>query len=168
MDFKLNPLIVGLPRSRTAWLSVFMSQSKTYFYHEAVNGCYSIDEYNKKVKGCGDSTTGFSVLLDNLKDRKVLIIKKDDSEIKECIKWCDENYIIDGAEVLSKMSDILSGIDGLVINQSEIDDNLEVIWEYLVDDDWHDKYKNLSKMNIQVNSTEIDLKAAVSLYESIQ
>ena len=158
--------IVGLPRSRTAWLSVFMSQSKTYFHHEAINGCYSLDEYNQKILNCGDSTTGFTLLNDILKDKKVVIIKKNEEELKKCIEWCNKEFG-ESKEVILEMNAALNNIKGLVINQSEIDGELKNIWEFLVDDKWCDEYSNIVKFNIQVKSTAIDEIAAKALYETI-
>ena len=79
MDFGL--IIVGLPRSRTAWLSVFMSQSSTMFHHEAINGCGSIEEYRNKTLRSGDST-GFSFIADEVRaQEKIVIIKKNEKEL---------------------------------------------------------------------------------------
>ena len=162
----MTPMIVGLPRSRTAWLSVFMSQSNTYFHHEAINGCYSLDEYNEKIKGCGDSTTGIDFIPSN--NQRIVVIKKNSDELERCIKWCDSEYEIDSRPHVIDSSDKLSTIKGLVVEQSEINEKLQDIWEYLVDDDWHEKYKAITKMNIQVTDTKINVEAAKALYESIQ
>lgn len=163
-------IITGLPRSRTAWLSVFMSQSKTYFHHEAINGCRSIHEYQKKTKGCGDSTTGFLplLLLGEIKNKKTVIIKKSKDELGRCIKWCENEYGAASKATLQDMHDRLCSIDGLIINQSDINNRLQDIWEYLVDDKWHGRYSELIKFNIQLNSTSIDEQAAKAFYDTIQ
>jgi len=144
-----------------------MSQSKTYFHHEAINGCNSLDEYSNKIKDCGDSTTGFIPLLNKIKGMKTVIIKKNKKEIDNCISWCDEQYKIDSKELVNDMSDQLNLIKGLVINQSEINEKLKDIWTYLVDDEWLDSYSDLTKINIQVQSHNIDETAARALHESI-
>jgi hypothetical protein len=161
-------MIVGLPRSRTAWLSVFMSQSNTYFHHECINGCSSLSEYKEKLSGCGDSTTGFSLLLNCMKDKKVVIIKKNKKELEDCIAWCDSVYGLDSRDYILETNKLLGTIKGLVVNQSDIDSNLNSIWEYLVDDEWSDKYERLTKMNIQTQSHEINKVAAKELYDSLQ
>ena len=66
------------------------------------------------------------------------------------------------------MQNTLNSFDGLVVNQSEINDRLEEIWEYLVSDKWLDSYANLTMFNIQVNSTKIDSEALGRLLESFQ
>lgn len=160
-------MIIGLPRSRTAWLSVFMSQSKTYFHHEAVNGCFSIDEYKDKIKDCGDSTTAFFQLKQCVKDNKIVIIKKNKSELESCIRWLDFTYKSDSKSLITEMDEYLNSVDGLVINQSEVSERLKDIWCHLVDDDWDDKYKEITKFNIQVVDTKINKEAAAAFYETI-
>jgi len=51
--------ITGLPRSRTAWFSAFMTASGYPCLHEGLNGCKSIAEYKQKIKHKSDSNTGF-------------------------------------------------------------------------------------------------------------
>jgi len=162
--------IIGLPRSRTAWLSVFMSQSGIKFYHEAINGCNSLAEYEDKIKGLGDCTTAFD--LPNIDEvtsgAKVVIIEKNQDELNRCIEWSDQEYSIDSKDMLVELNSKLKNVTGLKVRQSEINDRLQDIWEYLVDIPWHDKYKDLIEFNIQVQSTAIDEEAARNLYESIQ
>ncbi len=161
--------IAGLPRSRTAWLSVFMSQSDIYFYHEAVNGCHSMKEYDDKIKGCGDSSTALvSLDVDIIKSSKVVIIEKSNKELRNCIDWCDKTYGTDSERFIITLNDRLLTLNGLKVKQSEINDRLQDIWEYLVDTPWNDKYKDLVNFNIQVQSTDIDKEAAKALYASIQ
>ena len=163
----MGPLIIGLPRSRTAWLSVFMSQSNTYFHHEAIDGCFSFNEYDEKTSVSGDSTTAFSLLVDKIKDRKVVIIKKNDKEFDACVEWCDKTYGIDSRDHLTEMNEKLSEIEGLIVNQSDIDDSLDDIWEHLVDDQWFEGYEDIKKLNIQVNKPTINEDAAKALYATI-
>jgi len=161
--------IAGLPRSRTAWLSVFMSQSDVYFYHEAVNGCHSIEEYKDKIKGFGDSSTGLvSLGVNVIQNSKVVIINKTDEQIEKCIEWCDHTYGMNSRIFILDANEKIKKLKGLHVNQSDIDYRLKEIWRYLVDTPWDDKYLNITKFNIQVKSNEIDREAAKALYASIQ
>lgn len=160
-------LVVGLPRSQTAWLSVFLSQSGVKFYHEAINGCYTLDEYKEKIKGCGDCTTAIDIV-EKLKPEKVVIIEKDDEELKRCIEWCNSEYNIDSKSMVESLNRRLSNISGLRVKQSEIGNKLKEIWEYLVDSEWDESCKDLLKFNIQVKDSKINEEAAISLYESFQ
>ena len=158
-------LIAGLPRSRTAWLSVFMSQSGTYFYHEAVNGCKSLDEYKTKVDGLGDSTTCTDII--DLHSKAVVIVKSK-QEIEDCIQWCNKVYDVDSRKFILSINERLMEIDGLMINQSEINNKLPEIWSHLVDTELQGVHTNMINFNIQVNSVNIDRESAKVFYESLQ
>lgn len=145
-----------------------MSQSRSHFYHEAINGCYTINDYRLKVKGCGDSTTAFTALINEIKFKKTVVIKKNKTQLQRCIDWCHSEYGVDIKSSLMEMNGQLSKIKGLVVNQSDINGRLKDIWEYLVDDEWNDKYSELKKLNIQVDDTSINERAALSFYDSIQ
>lgn len=162
--------VAALPRSRTAWLSVFLSQSGRHCYHEAINGCPSISEYQIKIKGCGDSSTGLTVIdIQKLyPESKILIIDKSDEELEKCIAWCDKTYSMDSRAFILEQHEKLSKLNGLRISQSDINNRLKDIWGYLIGTQWNDSYKRLLELNIQVQSTDIDKKAALALHASIQ
>lgn len=147
-----------------------MSQSSTYFHHEAINGCRTIEQYEDKIKNCGDSSTGLlSLGVDFIKDSKVVVILKSDEELEKCIEWCNSEYGFDGCrDFILDEHEALKNLNGLHIQQSEIDDKLKEIWQYLVDDEWLDRYGNLTKFNISVQSTKIDVEALKALHESLQ
>jgi len=166
----LSYFIAGLPRSRTAWLSVFMSQSGMYCHHDGFNGCKSMFEYGRKIKGCGDSSTGLTLIDLNkvFPDSKVVVIEKTELELGQCIEWCNLAYGGDSRDQILKMNDKLLKIKGLRIKQSDIDSRLQDIWGHLVPTKWHDKYKRLTHFNIQADPYNIDLKAAKAFYASLQ
>ncbi len=166
----LEYAILGLPRSLTAWLSVFMSQSNTHCYHDGFNGCYSVSEYIKKIDGCGDSSTGLMIMDFNKRfpNTKTVVIKKSESDLKRCIEWTDKMYGTDSKEPIMMLNDQLLNVEGLVINQSEIFDNLDKIWCHLVSDAWKSRYKNLTNFNIQIQSKLINEKAAISFVDSLR
>ena len=45
-----NFFITGLPRSRTAWFSAFMTASGFPCGHELINNCETIEEYKEKIR----------------------------------------------------------------------------------------------------------------------
>ena len=59
-------LILGMPRSRTAWMSIALSSPKYNFQHEAfaTHKCVDIEEYITKVYS--DSTTMGRMLFENI------------------------------------------------------------------------------------------------------
>jgi len=149
--------VLGLPRSRTAWFSAFLSQSGIKFYHEGINGCRDIVQYTEKMKGCGDCTTAFCAIdFDRLfPDSKKVIIEKSDDEFNRALEWCEKHYGGDGLSILKTMEERLDSIDGLRVKQSEINNNLEPIWKFLTNRAWDEKYADIKNLNIQVNLESI-------------
>ena len=162
--------IIGLPRSRTAWLSVFMAQSGARWHHDGLNGCNSVDEYNQKVTGSNDSSTGLAMLdINKLYPlSKVVIIKKSQAEFERCVMWCNDNYNIDSSNYMAQLNERLLLVNGLVVNQSDINERLSEIWAHLTDKPWLERYRDMVSFNVQVQSIEIDNEAARNLIESIQ
>ena len=126
-----------------------------------------MDEYRKKVDGFGDSTTAFPLLKDELSSSKVVVVRKNEKELQRCIDWANSEFGGDNKQMISDLNFELSLIDGLIVNQSDIDSRLKEIWAYLVDDHWVDRYLEMSKMNIQVKNTAIDNIAAKNLIKGV-
>lgn len=96
--------ITGLPRSRTAWMSVFLSGGNTICYHDAcenlsdikhIDDMYRSDFY--KHVGISDSGLGFFLpyILEHVKPR-TLIIERDPADVIESLKkisMLDTNFI---------------------------------------------------------------------------
>lgn len=165
----MSYFIAGLPRSRTAWLSVFMSQSNTYCYHDGCNGCNDLDEYWDKIEGFGDSSTGL-VLIDINKLRThcpIVIIDKNEAELERCIEFCSEISGQDSRKYITDLNEKLKKIAGLHIKQSEINSNLKRIWEHLVDDKWQERHTNMINFNIQTIDLSIDESAAINLMRNL-
>lgn len=158
----MNYFIVGLPRSRTAWLSVFMNQSSKHCLHDGFNGCNNLIEYWDKLEEGGDSSTGLMMIdINRLKpESPIVVIQKNEDELKKTIDWCEKIYGFDAKDHLNELNERLSQIKGLHIQQSEINSNLERIWAHLVDDEWDERYAELNNFNIQLASNDIDEAAA--------
>ena len=86
-------LITGLPRSRTAWLSVFCSGSGSICYHEPIGGIREISDLEAiyqsdyyKFDGNADSGLGFFLdwILKNIQPR-TLIVERDPAEVVESL-----------------------------------------------------------------------------------
>ena len=84
--------ILGLPRSRTAWLANFMTYDGYCCYHEGTNGCYTIEQYKAKLGGrIGDANTGlimFNFRKHFPKDKVVII----DSSIDAAVEYGYKKY----------------------------------------------------------------------------
>ena len=147
-----------------------MAQSGEQWHHDGLNGCNSVNEYNQKISGSNDSSTGLMILdVNNLYPlSKVVIIKKSQAEFEHCVSWCNDNFKTDSRYHLTRLNERLSQVSGLVVNQSDINERLCEIWAHLTDKPWLERYRDMVSFNIQVQSIDIDNEAVRNLIESIQ
>jgi hypothetical protein len=85
----INFMVLGLPRSGTAWLANLLTTQKSYCRHEAL-WTSSLDELNKENHTVGfgiAETSGFSIVDQiNAHNAKKLIVRRDLSEINESLQ----------------------------------------------------------------------------------
>lgn len=154
----MNFFVIGLPRSRTAWLANFLTYDNNFCYHEGIEGCQSIEEYKKKLgNNKGDSCTAL-MLLDMNKEfpdaPKVII----ESDVERSIEFAKEKYNIDNPEYFYALKDKLDKIDGLRINFEDINDRLKDIWEHLFDTPYDEERGSLLReMDIQTMHYDYDV-----------
>ena len=113
-----NFLILGLPRSRTAWLANFMTSDGIQCSHEGLNGCKSLDEYKAKFKpNSGDSNTGLASFNfeDLFEDFKIVVI---DSEIEASVDFTKRYF---NADVTSEMEVLNKRLDSIECLHIKID-----------------------------------------------
>ncbi len=165
----MSYFVVGLPRSRTAWLSVFLSQSGMHCFHDGFNGCKTLKEYHEKIYCCGDSSTGLMLfdLNKEYPDSPVLIIEKTEEEIEKCILWCDLVYGGSSREVILDLNERMKKIEGLRIMQSDVYNKLPEIWSHLIGAIWSDHYALMTNLNIQANPYNIDFNVSGELLNEI-
>jgi len=160
-------LILGLPRSRTAWLANFMSYDGYCCHHEGSNGCYTMKEYKAKLGPCiGDANTGLAFLDINklFPDTNIIII---DSTIDTAVEHGLHQYKVDCTDSLTIMKDRLDNTRGLHIPFDEIDNSLEVIWDYITSGKPFNtqRVEMLKGLDIKVKEPYIiDVPAARSLF----
>lgn len=162
MDCTMSYFVAGLPRSRTAWLSVFLSQSGVFCHHDGFNGCRTMAEYKNKVEGLGDSSTGLMMIELNklFPDSPIVIIEKNSKQIDRCIKWCDKTYGANSRDKIHQLNEQMREIKGLRVNQSDINDRLIEIWDHLIGKPWKDSYSIIKDFNIQSDPFNIDVVSA--------
>lgn len=156
-----NFFILGLPRSRTAWLSAFMNYGGAFCYHEGINGCSSVEEYRTKLgSDRGDSLTGATLIgIQELFPYapKVII----DSDPKKAIDFAVEVYNFYNPEFFHNMKRQLDSIPGLHIDVNDIDDRLPEIWQHLQRTKYDEERGELiKKLNVQViDPHDVDYEA---------
>lgn len=160
-----NFFVVGLPRSRTAWLANFLTYDGYFCYHEGVDGCSTIQEYKNKLgNDKGDSCTALMML--NLQkefpEAPVLIIE---SDVKRAINFTKETYGKDLSKELKQLKEQMTFMKGLRIPVESINDSLEEIWSYLIGTPYDKERGDLLKqLNIQTNNYfNYDLKSVERL-----
>jgi len=142
--------VLGLPRSRTAWLANFLTYDGNFCYHEGLDGCHTIEEYYNKVDGVkGDSGTGL-MLIDLPKDSPKVIIEND---VEKSITFAKEVYGIYDPKFFYFLKDKLDSVEGLRVNFEDINDSLEQIWTHLIGTPYdYERGELLRNMNIQTNN----------------
>lgn len=128
----LDFAITGLPRSRTAWLSAFLTTDSAHCWHEwsaKVNGPADFLDAIVPGKVSGVSDTGIWLLGDNLKHiaRSVVIVHRPTADCEASLK---ARFGVDFD--LGLMADELAKIDGLHVSFDDLN-SLECvaqIWEY--------------------------------------
>lgn len=163
-----NFFVLGLPRSRTAWLANFLTYDDLFCYHEGVNGCKTINEYKEKIKGKGDSNTGI-MLFDfenHFPDAKFIII---DSDIEPSINFGRNVFNTDIEHEMSVCKNRLDNINGLHINLADINNRLDEIWDYVSTKKFNaDRADMLINLDIQVKDPlDIDFEAIKSFKETV-
>ena len=153
-----NPyFVLALPRSRTAWLSVFLD-----CHHEGFSNCRSFKEYTTKIKNSGYFSTAL-VLFDMKKlfpNSKIVVIH---NTIDSAVNFYRKVYGKDTTKFLRSVKQSLFSIKGLHIDFEDIDSSLEDIWQYLKKQPFDkDRAERLKLLNIQIKGME-DLKIHPSL-----
>jgi len=161
-------LVLGMPRSRTAWMSVFLGCP-----HEAIEGCTSLAEYKDKIKNTGDSNTAIATLdfEPYFTDIPKVIIHKEISQsmIEYGMSVNNQSYQFN-LDFLIWYQHRLNQIQGLHINFAQINNKLECIWNYVK----HEPYQKalgerLISINIQVQQPyQYDFESAVQLMRNEQ
>jgi hypothetical protein len=127
-----NFFVIGLPRSRTAWLANFLTYDGSFCYHEGLNGCSSVEEYKQKLgKHRGDSCTGLTYIDMNKEfpDAPKLIVE---SSVEDSVEFAKKIYNIDLSVEFQASSDKMKLIKGMRVKLKDINNSLEEIWKYLI------------------------------------
>jgi len=165
-----NFFILGLPRSRTAWLANFMTHNGFNCLHDGLNGCNSINDYKTKLgPNSGDSNTG--LVLFNFRKyfptaRTVII----DNSIASAVQYAKQRYSVDIAEQLLDAKAKLDDVHGLHISYHDINKKLETIWAYLTHDAPFDAKRAELLVSLDVSVVEpyiADKEAAANLWRNV-
>jgi hypothetical protein len=163
-----NFLVLGLPRSRTAWLANFLTYGDITCTHEGLNGCATLEDYKKQFRdSSGDSNTGlaFFEFEPLFTDFKKIII---DSGIRKSVEFAKKTYGRDSFDQIVRLKKRLDSIDGLHIPFDDIDHNLELIWDYVSRYQFNEeRAAQLIRLNIQIRDPfSMDARASAELFKN--
>jgi len=163
-----NFLVLGLPRSRTAWLANFLTYDGLYCTHEGLNGFSSLAEYFDSFgDNQGDSNTGLAIFPfeDYFADFKKVIIDRD---IKRAVEFSLDTYGYDSTQIMENLNSRLIGAEGLHIAYDDIDSRLDEIWDHVTNKQFDEtRAELLIELNIQTHDVHrLDEAALTRLRES--
>jgi hypothetical protein len=163
-----NPfLIFALPRSRTAWLSVMLTEGNVRCYHEGI-AKFNLDGMSRKLTGrghiAGNSDSGMSFfhekILADLPGARIVVIRRPLDEVR---KSMFRFGIIDKAGVLNLADAALNSIarrpGALVIDFKDIDLAACVaIWNHVAPGEVCNttRFEELLDLNIQIHAEKFN------------
>lgn len=157
--------VIGLPRSRTAWLANFLTYDDHFCSHEGINGCRSIEEFTTKLGSDGDSGTSMMVFDMNtlFPDAPIVIIERN---VKHAIEYAQKEFGFYEPDIFYRAKEKLDKIDGLRIQYDDIDNRLPEIWDHLIGKGFDKRRADmLVKFNIQISDPyDFDLDATKELF----
>ncbi len=164
----MNFFVIGLPRSRTAWLANFLTQDK-FCFHEGLNECHNVAEYKKKLgDDNGDSSTGL-MLLDMNNEfpnaPKVII----DGRIEAAIEYGYKTFGAYDPDYVNFLNERMKEIEGLRVHFNDIDNMLPQIWDHLISTPYDEKRGDmLKRMHVEIKDPfDFNFQAAQELCSSL-
>ncbi len=123
-------LILGLPRSRTYWFSRYLSRGEYLCTHEAAWNNKNYAKFLKYSTAIGDSTTMYPIIRGLLTDEKKVFIHRNLGEVIDSMNSI--GLPMEGKVELFEYSDqLMKEADGLHIPFNEVNENLDVISDFI-------------------------------------
>jgi len=140
-------VITGLPRTRSAWFSAYLSQGPVYCHHEATFHGSSMDVPFDYV---GNSDSGYILCPEWAEAQgphKVVVIHRPVDEVEKSLASIGQK---DTRWLLEQMEPSLQALDALHVDFHDINKRIKDIHDYLGIPGYHPYRAALySKMNIQ-------------------
>lgn len=149
--------IMGLPRSRTAWLANFFTYDGLFCYHEGFEGCQTVSQYQSKLwqwaRGGDSSSALYMIDVDKLFPgcKKIII----HSNTKHAIDYYKRVFDYDVEEAMVVLDAIYKQKTGLHVQVEDINDRLEEMWSYITPRSFdNERARMLTNLNIQQHNPE--------------
>lgn len=142
-------VILALPRSRTKWLSAFLTYGTVTCHHEYVSTLDSLDD----IRGLGDDGTAetfgtlvWRQLYDRIPDARWLIVRRPIREVEDSVRRQGFSApIMRCARMLDAAEKV---IPAMVVNFSSINDSLTDIWRHCRGDEMPAGRESMAGQNI--------------------
>ena len=127
----MKPVVItGLPRSRTAWFSAYLTQGHVLCYHEAAKDKLSLQPVVKYTH-IGDSSSGYVLTpewVEEQPEHNIVVIHRPIDDVIESLAYLG---VHDVRSHLQDMNDKLNALKALHVPWSRIDEMLPEIHEHI-------------------------------------
>ena len=152
--------ILALPRSRTYWLSKFLTSGNNLFLHESAWDNKEVEDFNGAPNIIGNASTSPVETLSMVDKDKCLIIERPLSEVLESLSVLYPGISFD----LTGQQEALDSIDAYRVPFEEINNRLDDIWDFIHDDPMPEKKRGLVDKNLQNHKMIKDVEGHLAAY----
>lgn len=170
MSAKRSPFfVVSLPRSRSKWLSTFLSYKPKSLLcgHDMLVDCGSIADFQAALRGVNGTcetalVVGWKIIRDRYPDSKIIVIERDLADIViSCRRHGlepDMNQLIERKEMLDMLS-YAPGVHSFPFAHLAHESVCKLIFEHLLEIDFDvEWWKSLKDKNIQIDLSKRQLE----------
>lgn len=173
--------ILALPRSRTAWLSNWLSFGDTMLLHEPLSDTPTLEILEDKLKALGTKQAGIadtaaSFLVERLTDKypkaKFIVVQRDPQEVARSLRMLGmdgaSTAMLQGVLDDAKAHLVASGVDYKEVSYHDLDklDCLENLWVWATGTPHNPHRTNqLLDFVITVDASKLAARISTSLFE---
>ena len=158
-----NFFVTGYPRSRTAWMSVFLTTKHSFCYHEILRFSETISDIKKIMNKrdefyVGNSGSDFPLFMERIsfEPTPIVVIERNINDVKESLREVFGQYdthilesIKDGLEVIKTLPKTI------VVDYKDLDDEQTIkrVWKHCLPSIPFDKERwgMLKTLNISID-----------------
>ncbi len=161
--------IVGLPRSRTAWLANFFTYGKSYCYHEAIKTCRTPAQMkqlfeNTEAEYVGDSDSALPLFIDEMMaafpEARLAVIERESESVVRSLKKVFspisidyEGLVLGTKRAIDKLKTQYKS-HAIVISHRDLNDmaTCEKLWKHCAPDlPFHEeRWKMLNLLTVEI------------------
>src|SRR6187549_949658 len=123
--------ILALPRSRTKWLSEFLTHGDVLCHHELIAHCNDLDELATLGRNGSSETLGlllWRALYDRYPNAKYVLVQRDPAEVEDSMRR--QEVPCNVSQIQNCMNQALRELPALIIDYDHINYRLQDIWQH--------------------------------------